>query len=277
MRTWIPAFLLIACNTVFAQDAVKGHWKIEAGFDYSICVGGYVQVREFDFEGTHLSLINDLGMSSMNTLSLQAAREFRNGSQLAFYFEYFFLYGTASPDKNIMFNATELHGPYGLTVNTSNLYRGEIFWDTPLRIFSSVTTTLGAGLIWDGLIFRIRGTVTAQSPHNEPKEDFISQSLPYPELGFGVKKTFSKRSSISLDARGTYIPLFKSFFMEGGNMWLNYATVNALLGYTWSDSHFYFTPAIHYRLIKTYENSNEDTNDFYMNTMGVKIVLGWRF
>jgi hypothetical protein len=260
-----------------AQDTIKSSWKAEVAFDHAFHTAGYVQVREFQYDGTRLSLGKDLGMKTWNSASVQLIRNFRNLSSLTVSCEYFFFHGSSVIDGNVWFNSTNLDGSAGLSINQTNLYRVQIYWNKPIRICRAISTSLDIGLIYDGMEFRINGTILPGSPRGEPREDFISQALPYPMAGFRIGKSLSKRTSLSLEATGTYIPLFKSFFIEGGNIYLRYYTVNAQLGYTLQLTHFYLTPAIHYRLLSMYENSQEDTNDFYITTFGVNLTLGWKF
>ena len=268
----IPAWTQVRQN-----DSLHSRFQVGLGYDQDFFIDGYAQVREFQYNGTHLSLPQDLGMKTWSNVSLEASYTFQNRSSLRASFAYFFFPGISKLDHDIWFNATNLIGQNGLSIYKTQLFESRICWIKPVRLIPKIQTSFIVGFLYDGLIFRINGDILPDSPRKEPKEDFISQALPYPEIGFLLNKPIRQRSSVSLEATGTYIPLFKSFFVEGGHMYLNYYSVSSDLGYKYSLKHFFINPSIQFRTFRTYENSEEDTNDFYIISAGIKLKIGVRF
>jgi hypothetical protein len=273
--------IIFLMNPAWAQvpqnDSLLSRFQVSLGYDRDFFINGYVQVRENQFDGTHLSLHHDLGMKTWSNISLELSYTFRNRSSIRALFEYFFFYGNSILDNNIWFNATNLNGQNGVSIGKTQLFESRIFWIKPVRLIPDVQTSLILGLLYDGLYFRINGDTLSGSPRNEAHEDFISQALPFPEIGFLLRKLIRQRSSVSLEATGTYIPLFKSFFLEGGHMFLHYYSVSSDLGYKYSPKHFFINPSIQFRTFRTYENSGEDTNDFYIISVGIKLKIGFGF
>jgi hypothetical protein len=60
-------------------------------------------------------------------------------------------------------------------------------------------------------------------------------------------------------------------------MFLHYYALNINVSYRYHIKAFYFQPSIHYRLLKTYENSGEDTNDFFISSGGADLTAGVSF
>lgn len=249
-------------------------WEVNATFNHDFFIGGYVRVRELKSDGDKLSLGNDLGMKDWNSASLEIARFFKNHSGVRASFEYFIFNGSSIINRDIWFNATHLKGSDGLSIYQTQQFRGQLCYERTIHLVPNLRTIYIVGLLYDGLIFRIRGTTLPDTQRNEPYEDFISQALPYPQLGLRIEKELTAKSSLAAEIKGTWIPLFKSFFIEGGHMFLHYYAMNINISYRYHIKTFYFQPGIHYRLLKTYENSGEDTNDFFVTSGGVDLTAG---
>lgn len=252
-------------------------WEVNATFNHDFFIGGYVRVRELQSDGDKLSLGNDLGMKDWNSASLEIVRFFRNHSGVRASFEYFIFNGSSIINRDIWFNATHLKGSDGLSIYQTQQFRGQLCYERPFHLVPNLRTICIVGLLYDGLIFRIRGTTLPDTQRNESYEDFISQALPYPQLGLRIEKELTAKSSLTVEIKGTWIPLFKSFFIEGGHMFLHYYAMNINISYRYHIKTFYFQPGIHYRLLKTYENSGEDTNDFFISSGGVNLTAGISF
>lgn len=252
-------------------------WNVNATFNHDVFVGGYVKVRENRYDGDKLSLGSDLGMKNWNSFSMEIGHYFWNRSGIKASFEDFIFSGSSVINRDVWFNATHLKGSDGLSIYHTQQFRAQLLYERPFHFFPNVRTKWMVGLLYDGLIFRIRGTILQNSKRNEPYEDFISQALPYPQLGLGIEKDLSLKSSLKAEINGTWIPLFKSFFIEGGHMFLHYYALNMNISYRYYIKSFYLQPGIHWRLLKTYENSGEDTNDFFVSSGGIYFTGGVSF
>ena len=71
---------------------------------------GYVQVRENQLQGTHLSLHNDLGIDTIESVTVAAAYHLTPNDSLRLNFDTMFLYGSSTLSEDVLFNGALLQG-----------------------------------------------------------------------------------------------------------------------------------------------------------------------
>ena len=275
--------LLFTCYalTSLAQDLSENKsqqsLQVSVSYDHDFFVNGYVQVRELEYEGEKLSLNSDFGMNGWNSATAAMSFTFKNFSSLSASYQYYFFSGSNLLNKDFWFNGTHVDGDSGISVNKTRLSKIEVAFEKPVNVLPHLQTSLIAGLVYHRLLFVIDGHTLPDSYRYELFEKFFSQALPYPEIGFQLKKNISPRSAFSAKAAGTYIPYFESFFHEGGDMHLHYYTATAELSYQYSLKALFISPSVNYTALKIYEWSLEDTNDFFINSFGLEVTAGYKF
>ncbi len=200
------------------------NWYIGVAYSQEIVVNGYVRVREFDLEGDKMTF-KELGMSSYPAVKLQLGKQLSLNRKILFSYENFYLNGHSVFNRNIAYNGTIINARNGISVSPTRYFRlrGDYAWKP--FIFRKFSMQIVTGLVYDHITFYLDGTVAENSPRSEVYESFGKQALPYPVGGMLLKFPFSEKAWIQLEAEGTYIPKFKSFFNEGGTMSLQYSTL----------------------------------------------------
>jgi hypothetical protein len=222
----------------FVSPEINHCWTIGASFFNEFNLNGYIAVRENQFVGDKLSLLNDLGMKQWRSIVLNATYLVKNNSLLTFSFEDFFFYGHAVFNKSFWYNGTKMSGIDGLSPSPTQLYRTILGYEKKFNTNKKYYSSFCFDLVRDGLIFYIDGKVLPDTYRNEPYENFSLHSLPFPFAGAKLYRMLSESFVISVEVSGTYIPLFKSFFYEGGNMYLQYSTAQGGLDYNRSFKKF---------------------------------------
>jgi len=253
------------------QDTVYTKWGVGLSYWHAFTFSGYTQVGENQYTGDKLSLVKDLGMSKLIYPELNLVHHISNASSFTFSAGRFFFSGHNNPGRNIFYNGALLKGADGVSIDLTNFYRITLGFEKSFRSSSGFYPVLLAGLVYDALNFHVNGTILP-GYGQEDHEDFVTQSLPYPFIGGRLNKSLSSRSYLSVEATGTYIPLFKSFFYEGGQMSLHYATANCSLQYWYKQKRFKIGVGYLWRWMKQYEYSKEDDpNDFFLKASGLQL------
>ena len=240
---------------------------------------GYVQVRENQLQGAHLSLHGDLGIDTVESVTAAAAYHLTPNDSLRLIFDSIFLYGSSTLSQDVLYNGALLQG--GTTAQS----RPEFFRVTGLyerRLFDLPCGGHLAGdigLNYAYLNFKINGTVSPQSPGGgETQEDFYAQALPVPTLGISVEEPISERTSFIGSVLGGYLPLVDSLRTEGGTVDFSQSNVDLLLGLRYA-----LTPALDLRggyafhYFTQHETSHEDGNYFQLWDNDFTVALLYRF
>jgi hypothetical protein len=265
---------LVACAVSTSPDSA---WELSVGGQVGV-PRGYVQVRENHVPGTRLQLHRDLGIDTSESLVVGAAYRLTPLDALRLTFDTVFLYGGSRLPTDVDFNGTTLRG--GTNIDT----RPEFFRLTALyerRLFG-----LGAGgylagdvgLTFVFLTFQLHGTVSSRTKSADMGEDFVTQELPVPLLGFRIDRPLVERLSLVGSLTGGYLPRVDSLRHEGGDVKLSQTHADALAGLRYR-----LTPAFDveagYRF--TYfvqrEVSREDGNSISLWDNGVSALLTYRF
>ncbi len=270
--------ITILCMTGISAQPLHndGNWNISAFYRSEWLTNGYIKVRELDIEGDKVQL-QDVGMKNYPALQLQLERTFRNDGRLSLTYENYFIKGNAILDHNIEYNGTIINGSTGIDVAQTRFYRlgahyhGNLYSEKEFRI------QYIAGIVFDHTTFYLDGQVEPGSPRQEVYEKFGKQALPYPEAGISARYIYKKMNEFNLDVSGTYIPKFKNFYQEGGNMYLRYSTFLADLNYTHRFQSWEFTGGFQMRSTHLFGESIEDTNDLKMSIAAPYVGVGFNF
>ena len=276
--------LLIFCSVIssaqhpaYSDSLHKSRWNIGITYWNALSYDGYVRVREWEWTGDKLSLADDLGMDGLRSAGIFVSYRVKKNNVFIISFERFSFSGNAVPPNNIWYNATHLKGTDGLSINKSWLARGEFRFEKSYHPENRIHAVSITGLLCDGLKFYIDGTVLPDTYMNEPHEGWADQALPFPFLGLRLNAKLCAHSSLSLETAGTHVPLFKSFYTEGGNMYLSYSAADVSINYFLTKGKFRISGSYLYRMIEIYGDSREDTNDFFMTASGIRFTAGYYF
>jgi hypothetical protein len=82
---------------------------------------------------------------------------------------------------------------------------------------------------------------------------------------------------LGLKAFGTCIPRFKSFYKEGGNVYLQYEIADVRIDYRHYFNNFGFSLGYRYSYLHHIEESEEDTNRFKISASGFAFGAAYKF
>ena len=236
LRTrWLALFslsLLVPTAARAEPDSESDAYEISLAGSVGIPKGN-VQVREHARLGTRLRFGHDLGIDTIESLALTGAYHFTRNSALRVEFDTTFLYGSTRLDQDVFFNGARLQGGTKLE-SDPDFYRLTLLYDRRLFDLPGGGHIDGdLGLTYVLLEYGFHGTLSPLSAGSETKEDFLTQELPVPMLGFAFEEPVSKRVSLVGSALGGYLPKVDSLRREGGRVYLkqSHADVTARLRY----------------------------------------------
>ncbi len=271
----LPIFFV--CTWVSAQSPnLEYGISISAFYGSEFLANGYVQVREWELEGDKMYL-EDLGMNHYPAIQLLVEKQFRRHNSFSFCYEQYFLNGSATLDQTIAYNGTFIDGTQGIDVSPSRYFRLSGFYRGNIDTSLAVQWQFMVGLVYDHVKFCLDGEVMPGSPRNEVCEHFGSQALPYPVLGISTKCSFENVNLLKFEISGTYIPLFESFYVEGGNIHLHYSTFLADLKYIRYVASWNFNLGTKFRYMHLFQESQEDTNDLEIQVVSPYLGVGFVF
>ena len=214
----LSAVLRFGAASLPAQSTEPPKWQI--GFGAALGTpGGWIQVREWDIEGTRLRFRRDLNVARIHELELRAEYHARPGRGIGLTLASWALNGSTRLPADVLFNGTTLAGGSILTTRTDfpNFLRITLDGWWPLaRLGRHGSVSWSVGLTAVLLNFRLKGTEAPTSVGHEPKEDFLTQELPVPIVGIRVRYPFSGRMAASAALSGGYLPWVNSLRSEGG-------------------------------------------------------------
>ncbi|WP_242927048.1 hypothetical protein [Pontibacter vulgaris] len=258
--------------------------RLQLGVTYGYWgqVGGYTKVREYEYEGDKLQLRRDLGVDNLQKIGLEI--EYKLPGQrnaLRFKFDNHTTSGNATLKKDVWYNGTLLQGGTQASINKNKYTRAAAFYEHTVGTGKSpIDVTLLGGLVLDYVKFHIDAPVSGDQPQNvriEPYESFYRQAVPFPNIGARVKYTINPRLSLQAETFGTYIPKFKSWYTEGGNMYLKQEGLDAELGLYYQFHKLQLKGAYNFRHLYIFQESGEDTNELLLNVGGISAGLYYRF
>lgn len=270
----ISLFLGLSYSFGQANVAYVEEYTIGVSYDHEFVLDGYVRVREWELTGDKLPL-SKLGMKSFPVVKLQVSRNLKKHKSIAISYDRYFMRGQALLDGDITYNGTIIDGRKGVDVSPTRYYRISATYAGRLLEFRKLQLSYKAALVLDHIVFYVDGVVTPTSPKNEVYEGFGRQAFPYPVVGIDGIYDVDKLNRIDFQLSGTYIPKFKSFYTEGGNIHLQYSNCFMNIGYTRAISSFRLSAGLNWRYMKLFQESLEDTNELETVTIGPYIRLGY--
>lgn len=270
--------MIMPYGVVLGQQTERAVSKYAVGAQYSheFLLGGYVHVREWEFLGDKMKL-RDLGVSNYPAMQIHVTRQFAGYRLLTLSYDHYFIRGSATFDRDITYNGTIIDGTRGIDVSPTRYLRLSLTYRARLWRSASFAGGYMAGVVFDHVKFYLDGEVSPRSTKNEVYEGFGRQALPYPAIGFYGRAHLGRRNYVNLDISGTYIPEFRSFFKEGGHVYLQYSLFQTDLNYSWNIFDFDVVIGAKLRYMHLFQNSAEDTNILRMSTTGPYIGLTYNF
>jgi len=280
-RAAICLWIVLAAARVAAQGEPMRGWDgalhVQLGYP-----GGFVQVGENQYPGNHLDLHGDLGNDVIETLDFDFAYHLTSQDRFRFSLQMIFLDGstTLGPD-DVFFNGTQLVGGTKLDTQTNfpDFFRTTALYERTLFSFLDRGTLSGRiGFTYVYLDFTLHGTTAASSPVHESKEDFRTQELPVPLLGFRLDYPYSDRVNLYGSLDGGYIPWLDSLRTEGGTVDLTQSHADLSLGisYKWSPA-LSIDGGFQYTYFVQHEKSHEDDNLIKLSVPALRLGATYRF
>lgn len=268
---------MLACGVVFGQELQEGSsYVIGARYHHEFVMDGYVRVREWDLHGDKMKL-KDLGMTSYSAFQLNVEKHLKRGRSLALVYDQYFMTGTATFDRNIIYNGTIINGRNGVNVSPTRYFRISTIFTAPLASRAHFDLQYTVGLVVDHITFYVAGEVDPSSPKDEVLEGFGKQAFPYPLIGLKGSFHLNGNNNICWRTSGTYIPTFRSFYREGGNVHLQYSNFEADVNYSRTISKFQVSLGANLRYMYLFQESHEDTNVINTITAGPYLGMTYRF
>jgi hypothetical protein len=242
--------------------------------------GGWIRVRENDVPATRLRLNDDLGVDHMRSLRLLAWTPLGEAGELHLGLATHRLDGSAQFAAPVYFNGTKV-APGRLDTVTHFQDFIELdasYWRhlADLGSGGSLWGSLGARYVM--LNFKLNGTVAADSPGHELKEDFYVQELPVPMLGLHLRYPLGDTLQLTADASWGRLPWVNSLRTEGGEVRLAQtdSEEQVALAYRWNP-HWQFTAYAFHTEFAQDERSREDGNTVYLHDSGVGVSAEYAF
>lgn len=278
-KVFLICILLGGFSASFSQqghDIKTGCYSIGAQYNHEFVLGGFVRVREWDLEGDKMNL-KDLGMTSYSAIQFHAEKHLRKNRSFSIVYDNYFIRGHAIFDRDITYNGTIINGRKGIDVSPTRYFRISAVYAGVLFERPHLLLRYKASLVFDHITFYLDGEVTPSSPKTEVLEGFGRQAFPYPVLGLQGKVNLGHDNKINFEVSGTYVPKFKSFYTEGGNVDLQYDNVESSLSYSKVIADFEMALGTKFRYMHLFQESKEDTNIISTVTAGPFVALVYRF
>lgn len=226
---------------------------------------GYVQVREFDLQGTRLAL-DDLGIDHALVVALGYEQRLSDVSALRFRVRWYDESGQGSFPEEIDFNGGIYEAGATLT-STAQLADFVFHWQRDLLRFGDGGRFQGlVGANFTYLNFTIDGPQVSSA---DTSEAFYRQALPLPSLGLRVYYPLRKKGVFYAEIFGFAINNWNSLRKEGGTVTLSQDNAEATIGVryrlgpTWQ-----LDGGLRYDYLKIDEESTEDGNVFLQQSWG---------
>jgi hypothetical protein len=225
---------------------------------------GFVQVGENQYAGNHLSLHDDLGIDVSEVLEFDGAYRLTPRDRFRLSLQMLFLDGSTTLTNTVFFNGTELEGGTRLNTETNfpDYFRFTALYERtllPLGDRGTVSGRIGMTFVW--LNFVLHGTVAPGSPRHETSEDFETQELPVPLLGFRLDYPLSDRVALSGSLDGGYLPWVNSLRTEGGTVDLTQSHADLAFGVSYACwPSVSLEAGFQYTYFVQHEKSHEDDN-----------------
>lgn len=277
----VAAVPYLTCGIANAQDAAGfEHWQVALNVGYGD-PSGYVQVRENQIEGTRLDFDSDLDVNHMSDVALRVAYRIDPDQSVQLVLQNYTLTGSTMLPQDVNFNgATFAAGTRLRTVTRfPDFLRATLFYRRTLSQFTNGGSLSGrAGFTFEGLTFKLDGTLTPDSVGHEMKEDFVTQELPVPMVGVQLDEPLSDRLAFVASLDGAWLPRVNSQRTEGGEVTLAQTNMDATLGLDYAlTRRLDLTGDYRFGYFKQDERSHEDGNHILLKSNSVALGLTYAF
>jgi hypothetical protein len=278
-RAALVAWLTLAT----AAGAVAVDPAPEPPFDVTLTgtVGiprGYVNVRENETAGSHLSLHGDLGIDTVESVELGVAYHLTPLDGFRLRGDSIFLYGTQQTDEEKFFNGATFAAGSDLQ-SRPEFFRITALYERQFFHFANGGRLAGdVGATYVLLTYKIHGTLAANTSGTETKEDFLTQELPIPMLGISYEQPLAEHMWLVGSLLGGYLPWVDSLRSEGGEVKLQQSHVDFDLGFDYAFNEA-MSAGAGYRVsyFAQHEKSHEDGNDFQLTQNLATFHFTYRF
>jgi hypothetical protein len=233
-------------------------------------------VREWELSGDKIAL-RDLGIRNYPVLQVQVEKDLRKDRRIGITYDHFFISGRSVFNRDIIYNGTIINGRNGIDVSPTRYYRLSAIFTSPLLHLSNLDLRYKASLVVDYITFYLDGQVSPSSKSTEVFERFGRQAFPYPVVGIDGSVALDRKSRIDFEVSGSYVPKFKSFYTEGGNMHLHYRNFSTGLSYSRAISDLFVVTGVRMRYLYLFQESREDTNIITLLTWAPYIGVSYHF
>lgn len=273
--TFFACFLVTTAVAAQNRPTEDPLYTLAAQYCHEFTLDGYVRVREFELTGDKMSL-RSLGVNNYPALQLRGERRIGKSGRISIIYDNYRLRGEAMFDRDIVYNGTIIDGRRGIDVSPTQYHRFTGIYSGKLVDKNDLELSYMTGLVVDYIIFYLDGRVVPGSPKSEVYEKFGRQAFPYPMAGIRGNLRISERGKIFFETSGSYIPRFKSFYSEGGNIHLQYSNFLGVLQYSVELERFELGLGVRFRHMKLVQESIEDTNELWTLTGGPHIEIAYR-
>jgi hypothetical protein len=150
-------------------------------------------------------------------------------------------------------------------------------YTAPLLARPAFDLQYSIGMVFDHITFYLDGEVDPSSRKTEVLEGFGRQAFPYPVVGLKGTFLLNAKQKVHWHMSGTYIPEFKSFYTEGGNVRLQYSNYELGLEYSRTVSDVEIGAGARLRYMHLFQESREDTNVITTLTAGPFVGVIYHF
>lgn len=272
----IAATILMPGAALCQQSQQAGLFTIGAEYRHEFVLDGYVRVREWDLVGDKMTL-KDLGMRRYPALQLHGTKHLSNGRSLSLFYDHYFMTGRSTFNRNIVYNGTIINGRKGIDVSPTRYFRISAMYNAPLLIRPGFDVQYTIGFVFDHITFYLDGEVDPSSKKTEVLEGFGRQAFPFPAAGLKGTFLLNAKQKVHWQTSGTYVPEFKSFYTEGGNVRLQYSNFQLGLEYSRTVSDFEIGIGTKMQYMHLFQESREDTNVITTLTAGPFLGVIYHF
>lgn len=267
-------FLTLIAGFQVAQAECNSSHMLALNAHSALNAEGNVQVRENDILGDDLHLHDQLGMNAFWSLGLVYGYCL-DGSWLDFAYTKFIVTGSANHTSGFNFNGA-VYAPGKTDIKKTDYRKLSILYR---RTMSGERTSLeysawGGGITVETLKFYIDGTLSPSTTRFEKFEAFDRQLMPVPTLLYTYAQALKDRWGYSLDLQFSYLPKFKTPYTEMGNIFFEQYNFDGKLGLVHSFEASLLEIGLQNKFFRQKGYSQEDTNEFSINSTG--LFAEWR-
>jgi hypothetical protein len=235
---------------------------------YGAETSGSIQVRENGALGDDIELERELGLKPYFGIGLTYGYQLDSG-WLDFSYSKLILKGRGTFNKQYNFNGA-IYSPGPVTIDKTDYRRIEFIYRYQMSGSRNSLDgfQLGAGLVIETLKFYIDGQLSPASTRFEKFEAFDRQVFPIPILVGQYGKTLGENWGYEVDVGVAYLPKFETPYKEGGSIFFEQHNLDIKAGLRYSLKSSFCGLGYQYKYFRQKGYSNEDTNEFKINTNG---------